>query len=185
MERHPNLLSRENSLLLVVDLQDAFAKSVPAWEALAKNAGLLVSAARTLDVPVIASTQNEAKLGEIAPQVAELLGSARVFDKMTFSCWADAALQEAIRATRRRQIVLCGVETHICVAQTALDMHAAGLQAHIAADAVGSRTPERHALGLERMNKGGAFLASAEAVVYEWMGAAGTSEFRALLPFIR
>ena len=138
-----------------------------------------------MQVPLIATTQNAAKLGGLTPEVAAALGNARLHDKLSFSCVQDSFTLEAIRATRRRQIVVCGVETHICVAQTALDLDHLGLDITVAADAASSRTVERHKLGMERLRDSEILPASAEAVVYEWLGAAGTAEFRTLLPLLK
>ena len=185
MNRHRNLLQRETSLLLVVDMQGVFANSVAGWEAVSKNVALLVRAARALQVPLLATTQNAVKLGGLAPEIVEVLGNARVHDKLSFSCVQDSLLADAIRTPRRPQIVVCGVETHICVAQTALDLVHQGYQVTVPADAASSSTVERHKLGMERLRDSGVLPASAEAVVYEWLGAAGTTEFRTLLPLLK
>lgn len=185
MERNSNLLQRETSLLLVVDLQAVFAETIAGWESVSKNAVLLIQAAKALQIPIVATTQNSVKLGGLAPEISSALGNARLYDKLAFSCAQDPFASEAIRVPRRQQIVICGVETHICVAQTALDLTANGYRVTVAADAVSSNAVEKHKLGLERLRDGEVFPASAEAIVYEWLGAAGTTEFRALLPFFK
>ena len=185
MDRHRNLLQRESSLLLVVDMQAVFAETIAGWENVCRSVELLVHAAKTLQVPVIATTQNAAKLGGLTPEVAAALGNVRLHDKLTFSCAQDPFASEAIRHPRRSQIVICGVETHICIAQTALDLAASGYRVTVPADAVSSSTVERHKLGMERLRDSEILPASAEAVVYEWLGAAGTAEFRTMLPLLK
>jgi nicotinamidase-related amidase len=185
MSRHPNLLHRDTSLLLVIDLQTSFVAAIDRWESCVKNTRLLIQAARELGIPIIPTTQNATKLGGIVPEIAEVLGPARSFDKLTFSCAADPFLADAIRGARRQQVVLCGIETHICVSQTALELQALGYQPHVAVDAVSSRSLEKHRLGMERLRDNNLFPAATEAIVYEWLGIAGTPEFRALLPFIK
>ena len=180
-----NLLQRETSLLLVVDMQEVFRHKIADWDSVAKNVRLLVQAARTLSVPILATTQNGSRLGGLAPEILNVLGGVRVFDKLTFSCVQDMLVSEAIRTTRRKQIVVCGVETHLCIAQTALDLMHGGEQVTVPADAVSSSTVEKHKLGMERIRDSGVLPASAEAVVYEWLGAAGTTEFRSLLPILK
>jgi nicotinamidase-related amidase len=185
MSRHPNLLHRDTSLLLVIDLQTSFVSAIDRWESCVKNARLLIQAARELGVPIIPTTQNVTKLGGIVPEIADVLGPARAFDKLTFSCAADPFLADAIRAARRQQVILCGIETHICISQTALELQALGYQPHVAVDAASSRSLEKHKLGMERLRDNNVFPAATEAIVYEWLGTAGNPEFRALLPFIK
>lgn len=185
MSRHPNLLNRDTSLLLVIDLQTSFVQAIDRWDDCVKSARLLIQAARELGIPIIPTTQNATKLGGIVPEIESALGPARSFDKLTFSCAADSFLADAIRGARRQQVVLCGIETHICVSQTALELQALGYQPHVAVDAVSSRSLEKHKLGMERLRDNNVFPAATEAIVYEWLGIAGTPEFRALLPFIK
>jgi nicotinamidase-related amidase len=185
MSRHPNLLQRDSSLLLVIDLQGAFPDAIAGWDTCVKNSRLLIGAARELGIPIIPTTQNAARLGAIVPEVQSALGPARAFDKLTFSCWGDSFIADAIRGARRPQVVLCGIETHICIAQTALDLQAAGYQIHLAADATAARSDEKHRLGLARLSGNNILSAAAESVVYEWLGTAGTPEFRNLLPLVK
>ncbi len=185
MNRHPNVLNRDTSVLLVIDPQTAFTDVIASWDGCMKNCRLLIQSARELGIPVIPTTQNATRLGNIVPELAQALGPIRSFDKLTFSCMADTFIADAIRGARRQQIVLCGIETHICIAQTALELQAVGYQPHVVADAVSARSELKHQLGLERLKANNIAPTSAEAVVYDWLGAAGTPEFRALLPFIK
>lgn len=185
MNRHPNVLNRDASVLLVVDPQTAFSDVIVGWEDCVKNCRLLIQSARELGIPVIPTTQNATRLGSIVPELTQALGPIRSFDKLTFSCMGDTFIADAIRGARRQQIVLCGIETHICIAQTALELQAVGYQPHVVADATSSRSELKHQIGLERLKANNVSLASAEAVVYEWLGVAGTPEFRALLPYIK
>jgi nicotinamidase-related amidase len=185
MNRHPNVLARDSSVLVVIDLQTAFPEAIVNWTDCIKNARLLIRAARELGIPIIPTTQNAARLGGIVPEIAEALGPARSYDKLAFSCLTDPFTADAIHNARRPQIVLCGIESHICIAQTALGLQIAGYQPHIAIDAMSARSEEKHRLGVERLRANNIFPASAEAIVYEWLGTAGTPEFRALLPLIK
>ncbi len=185
MSRHPNLLNRDTSLLLVIDLQTSFISAIDRWDNCVKSARLLIQAARELGIPIIPTTQNATKLGGIVPEIESVLGPARSFDKLTFSCVSDSFLADAIRGARRQQVVLCGIETHICVSQTALELQGLGYQPHIAVDAVSARSLEKHKLGMERLRDNNVFPAATEAIVYEWLGTAGIPEFRALLPHIK
>ena len=185
--RHPNLLRREDTVLVAVDLQESLLRVVHQPEMLAKRVHLVLSAAHILGIPVIATTQNVGRLGGIPEDLATVLyeAEAAVIDKMTFSCCGSEQFLETIQSLGRRQAVLIGVETHICVAQTALDLTTYGFQTHVLADAVSSRTLELHKLGMERIRDSNVLPCAAESAVYEWLGEAGTPEFRAILPLVK
>ena len=185
-KRHPGLVSAARSVLIVVDMQGPFLDVMHGQEALEKNVLLLCHTAHLLGVPVLATTQNVARLGGTVPAVLEAFGAdTPVFDKMTFSCFGSAPFREALAATGRKQVVLCGLETHICISQTAHDLLYAGFDVHVAPDAVSSRTIERHKLGMERIRDAGIKPICAEAAVYEWLERAGTPEFKAILPLVK
>ncbi len=188
MSLSPSLtLQPENTLLVVVDMQEAFLRVMHGPDVLTANALLLMRSVAVLGVPVIATTQNAARLGGLAPEVAAALSpdAPAPLDKLTFSCTGSEPFLAALAQSGRRQILLCGVETHICVAQTALDLVRLGYSAHIAADAVSSRTLEKHKLGMERARDGGVLPCAAEAAVYELLGAAGTPAFKQILSLVK
>src|SRR5579884_4218487 len=134
--RHPWILSRSRAVLCVIDLQESLVKAV--WEAdrVVAAARLLIEGCKTLDVPILATTQYARRLGGLVGDV----GPREPIDKMAFSCAAHPDFREALAATGRDQVLLCGVETHICVQQTALDLLHQGYQVHCAADAVSARS---------------------------------------------
>lgn len=186
LPRHPHLLNPETSALVVVDMQDALLGVIAGRENLMNNTLLLVRAARLLNVPVLTTTQNAPRLGPLTPLLADALGEGVApIDKMCFSCAQSPGFAAALSATGRKQIVVCGVETHICVSQTAHDLLHGGFQIHVAADAVSSRTTEKHKLGMERIRDAGVLPCGAEAAVYEWLQEAGTSAFREILKSVR
>ena len=186
-DRHPHILSPEQSVLVVIDVQEAILAVMHERERLAANVGLLVQAAGLLGVPVLATTQYAARLGGVAEQIAAFLPQAALppVDKLCFSCAEADGFLGQLAALGRRQALLCGVETHICVAQTALDLTYHRYQVHVAADAVSSRTLEKHKLGMERMRDCGVLPCAAEAAVYELLRQAGTPEFKAILPLVK
>ena len=196
MTAHPSLLRVADTVIVAVDLQSTFLRVVHDSDRVAANSRLLIQSAAILGVPVITTTQNAARLGGIDDRIAGLLiapspfqgegrGEVSVVDKMTFSCARSEGFLKALVGLNRRQIVLCGVETHICVTQTALDLVASGYQVHVAVDAVSSRSMEKHKLGMERLRDNGALPIAAESVVYELLGQAGTTEFKQILPLIK
>lgn len=199
MERHPTLLDRATSVLVVVDMQDPFINVMHGREPLCANVVLLCKAATILNVPVVMTTQNAARMGAVTPAVAHAAAPMEraaptsqvpcaglpVIDKMSFSCADSELFGRTLADLGRKQIVVCGVETHICVGQTAHDLRYAGYQVHVSPDAVSSRTVEKHKLGMERIRDAGVLPCAAEAVVYEWLREAGTPSFRAILALVR
>ena len=186
MVRHPALLDRDQSVLVVVDMQEPFLSVINGREALVGNVRLLCQAARTLGIPTLATVQYAERMGGVVLPVAEVLPpDVYPLDKMCFSCAGSEAFMARLAATGRRQVVLCGVETHICVSQTAHDLAHAGYAVHVAADAVNSRTLERHKLGMERIRDAGISPCASEAAVYEWLREAGTPEFKEILRLVK
>lgn len=185
--RNPFLLDRDRSVLVVVDMQESFLKVIHGREALTANVALLCRAAAILGIPTVATTQYTQRLGGIVPDIQEAIGNPDVatIDKMCFSCAGSEAFFTTLQSLARPQVVLCGVETHICVSQTAQDLLHAGYQVHVVPDAVSSRTVEKHKLGMERIRDAGIRPCAAEAAVYEWLYEAGTPEFKAILPYIK
>jgi len=125
-------------------------------------------------------------MGETIPEIKELLSpQLPSFDKLEFSCFRSLPFNSELQRSGRKQVLLCGVETHICVNQSAHDLTAAGYQVHVVADAVSSRTELNWRLGLDKMRQGGVLLSSTELALYELMQMAGTPEFKAMLPVVK
>lgn len=186
-ERHPNILDPKQAVLVVIDMQEPFLTVMHERERLLANVCLLAQSAVTLGLPILPTTQYAERMGEVIPEITQLYcdaASASV-DKLCFSCAGADGFLDRLAASGRRQVLLCGVETHICVSQTALDLTHLGYQVHAAADAVSSRTLEKHKLGMERMRDSGVLPCAAEAAVYELLREAGTPAFKSLLPFIK
>lgn len=187
-ERHPNILRREDTALVVIDMQEPFLNVMHDRERLTNNVRLLVQAAIVMQVPVVPTTQNAKRLGGVAAEITQDYRDFSVAasqDKMAFSCADAEGFLDGLEALGRHQILLCGLETHICVSQTALDLAHLGYEVHVAADAVSSRTLEKHKLGMERMRDNGILPCAAEAAVYEWLRQAGTPTFKAILPLVK
>ncbi len=185
--RHPHILRREDALLVVVDMQEPFLRGIHDQEALIGNVRLLIQTAAILSVPILPTVQYAERMGGLVSEIAQALPAdvCSPLDKLCFSCVSNDAFQSALAASRRRQVLLCGVETHICVSQTALGLAAQGYQVHVAADAVSSRSLEKHKLGMERMRDSAVLPCAAEAAVYELLREAGTPEFKEILKLVR
>ena len=169
-----------------MDMQEPFLRNIFERERVLKNVCALVTGAKTLRLPIIATTQNAEKMGDVVPEVKSLLPPLLpVFDKMTFSAFSSPAFESEAQRCGRKQAILCGVESHICVSQTAHDLAASGFQVHVVADAVSSRSEFNWKLGLDKMRQGGVLLSSVEAALYEMLHEAGTPEFRDILKTIK
>jgi nicotinamidase-related amidase len=179
------LIEAARSILLLVDVQSRLAPAVPDADACIERCRLLIEAAGRLDVPVIATEQYPQGLGPTVPALAALLDPAQVHAKRHFSCAGEPPIVAALEALDRPSPVLCGMEAHICVLQSALGLKALGFAPVVVADAVASRRPLSREIALQRLRGHGVEIVTAEMVVYEWLREAGTPAFRAILPLIR
>jgi nicotinamidase-related amidase len=177
---------RTDSRLVLIDLQERLLAAMPEPERaeVEQNTARLVHAARVLDVPVEVSRQYPRGLGEIAVSLQDVVGDAgTVTDKTAFSCCAESALHA--RLTTGDAVILTGVEAHICVTQTALDLLQAGVSVFVVEDAVCSRNAQRKRNGLERLRAAGAIITNHESVLFEWLRDAADPQFRELSQLIR
>ena len=176
-------LTRDNALLFICDVQTRLLPEM--WEAqrIERHIALLATLARRLKLPVVVSEQNSAKIGGTANAIARALGEFAPVEKMRFSAWPDA--RPALEASGRQTVLLCGIEAHICVAQTALDLLDHNYTVFAAWDAISARRDTNRRTGWERMMRAGALPSSTEAAIYELLEQAGTDDFRALLPLVK
>jgi nicotinamidase-related amidase len=172
-----SLLNRERTALVVVDVQEGF-RSYASFAGVADACAKLVQAARILDVPRVVSEQYPKGLGHTAPEVG--LEGERPIEKSVFS----AARAEGFDLDGRDQALVCGIEAHVCVSQTVLDLLERGVEVQIPADAVGSRHEIDYARGLERLERAGAVVTTVEAALFELLERAGTPEFKAVQKLI-
>ncbi len=184
--RHPQILQADRSVLVVVDMQEPFLRHLFERERVVNGCRLLIQSAKVLKVPVIATLQYAQKMGGVVPEIAEVLPEGcEPIDKMCFSCYGSEPFRAALMASERAQVVLCGVEAHICVTQTALDAQAAGFHVQVAEDAVSSRSREDWQIAMRRLRHAGVVVTCAESVIYEWLVQAGTDEFRQILQLVK
>jgi nicotinamidase-related amidase len=176
--RHPDLLARDDSILLLVDVQEKLAPIIHDRAAVEAEIVRLAKGARLLGVPVLVSEQYPKGLGRTVPAVKAAAGDAPVHEKTAFSCGADAAILAAIRGLDRGTVVIAGIEAHVCVLQTALDLLARGFRVHVVSDATGTRRQSNLAIGHERAARAGAAITSVEAALFEWMGRSDLPEFK-------
>jgi nicotinamidase-related amidase len=173
---HPTQMSAGDTGLLVIDVQEKLIHKIHAAAALVRNTAFLIDAARLLDMPVQATEQYPKGLGSTIPELARRLPDRA--DKVAFSCCAIPLVVETFRSSARPKLVLAGIETHVCVQQTALDLLADGFRVYIPVDAVGSRYAVDHDVALRRLDHAGAILTTAETCVFEWVGGAAHPRFK-------
>ncbi len=174
-------LDRDRTALVVVDVQEGFRRAIPDFERIAKATATLIQGAEAIGIPVIATEQYPKGLGETVREVADHLPEGvEPLEKVVFSA-ADA---EGFDLGGRDQVLVCGVESHVCVSQTAIDLLEEGKEVQVPLDAVGSRTEENKRVGLHKMERAGAVLTSVETALFELLGRAGTDEFKAVQKLI-
>jgi nicotinamidase-related amidase len=178
------LLERNKSQLLMVDVQERLLPAMSDPALVVKNGGRLLEAARTLAVPVVVSEQYPTGLGRTVPDLANLAPANAVHEKMEFSCFSNPALRAALSGAGR-QTVIFGIEAHVCVLQTALEMATASLDVTVVVDAIGSRAAESKEIALRRLQDARVRLATTEMVLFEWLRRAGTPEFKIVSRLIR
>jgi nicotinamidase-related amidase len=180
------LLRPERSIVLAVDLQEKLLPAIADSERVVANALLVLRLAAVLDIPVVLTTQYRKGLGDLVPAVREAAPATEPIDKTSFGCFKDDGfLTRLSELGQRDQLVVTGVESHICVAQTVLGALEMSYQAHVVSDAVGSRQAPNREVGLRRMERAGALVSSAEMCVYELLGRSDSAAFKKMLPFIK
>ena len=179
-------LERAKTVVCVVDMQERLFQAMDREVArdVARNVAILVKGAKFLGVPVLCTQQYTKGLGETIAEVRAELDRPAI-EKVTFSCCGTDAFNTALMGLGAKQVVLAGMETHVCVLQTALDLLARGYGVHVAVDAVMSRRKLAWETGLRHMEKAGAVMTLVETVLYQLLGRAGTDEFKAILSLVR
>lgn len=179
-------LRQDNTLVIVIDMQERLQPLIDGDARVRRQAAALAEGARLLGVPVFVTEQYPKGLGHTVPELRAAVDAAGgVLEKTAFSCAADESIAARISAAGRPNVVLAGIEAHICVLQTALDLLEAGYAVHVAEDAVGSRAPENKESGIARARRHGAEPANVEMVLFELMGTKEHPQFKAVQALIR
>ena len=182
------LLDRNRSQLLVVDVQERLMPAMHEGDRMADRCAILMQAAHRLGVPVTISEQYRKGLGATIARLDNVKGDAPVLEKMHFSCADDDAIArrvDGLAEAERSQLVICGIEAHVCVLQSALGFKDMGLHVAVAADAVTSRRQDSVNLALTRLTAAGVAVVNTEMALFEWLHRSGTPEFKELSPLIR
>lgn len=183
LPRSPELMSRGDTALLVVDVQEKLIGLIPEHTRIVWNIRRLLDAASCLGVPVAGTEHYPQGLGPTVDELAARLG--HIPSKVAFSCGACVELFDRFEQEKIDKLLIVGIETHVCIQQTAMDAMTAGYRVYVAADAVGSRYVIDHDIALRRMESGGATLATTEAAMFEWCRTADTPEFKTISQLVR
>lgn len=180
-------LERNHTALILIDLQQKLVPHIFETDRVIANARLLIHLAKILGLPILLTTQYAQGLGPTVPEVASLVPDITPLDKATFGCFDNETFCRELRRLRSgiHTVVLAGIESHICVTQTALGALANGYLVHVASDAVSSRAEHNWRIGLGRMEGAGALVSSTEMVIYELLARSDTPEFKQMLPFLK
>ncbi|PKN60940.1 MAG: hydrolase [Deltaproteobacteria bacterium HGW-Deltaproteobacteria-11] len=177
------MLTCESTVLIIVDIQGNLARVMDDQTFLIENNRKLIKGMHVLGIPILITEQNP--LGATIPEIADLLPGVRAITKDTFSCCAEEKFMSAVRAMNRRQILMTGIEAHVCVYQTAMDLLAMGYEVHLAADAVSSRTARNREIGIRKLITAGAVLTSAEMVLFELLKTAADPKAKDIFRIIK
>ena len=188
MMSHSLLADAANSVLAIVDIQERLASAMDpaARAAMAKNAAILLQSAARLSIPVVATEQYPKGLGPTVAEIAAVLPEATPrIEKLRFSCACEASFLDALQRSGRSQVILAGMEAHVCVLQSALELRAGGREVFVVADACCSRNPANHANAMQRLAAAGVIVSNTESVIFEWLRDAGHAQFKAISALLR
>lgn len=183
--RHQNLLNKQDTVLVVIDLQEPFLRFIFERERVVANSVVLIKGAGVLGLPVISTLQYPERMGDMVPDVLDALPSDDRIGKTSFSPFGCDEFVQRLAESGRKNVLICGVESHICVNQTVHDLLAAGYAVHVAADAVSSRTIANWKIGLDKMRQSGAIVTSVEAALYEMLADSKSPEFKHILDLVK
>ncbi|MCX6169003.1 MAG: hydrolase [Ignavibacteriales bacterium] len=185
MGRSQYILHRESSALLVIDMQEKILPVILESERVVENTLKLINGFKILSVPIYFTEQYPKGLGPTESKIKTALDNTEAIHKMTFSCSGAGDLFEELKGKRIKQIVVCGIESHVCVIQTVLDLLSEGFQVHVAADAVSSRRKFDYEIAIRRMESNGAEITLTESVLFELLNICGTDEFKAISKLVK
>ena len=183
--RHPTILKREQTALLIIDIQEKIFRVMLSPEFIVQNTIKLIEGFRILGSPIFVTEQYPKGLGETESRIKESLKGIVPIQKLSFSCSGAENLFEMLKYKNIKQVAVAGIESHVCVQQTALDLLANGFQVSLAADACSSRKETDYNIALERMRSAGVIVTTTEAILFELMNACGTEEFKQISKIVK
>ena len=178
-------IKREDTILTAIDFQEKLLPAMFKADETEAAAARLAEGLNVMDIPRLVTTQYAKGLGKTVDSVAEALGDFEPIDKNTFSAWKNEEYRKALEASERKTVILMGIEAHICVEQTVLDLMENGYTVFVPADCVQSRNPANREISLRRMEAAGAVITCSESILYELMGSSKAAEFKAISAIIK
>jgi nicotinamidase-related amidase len=179
------MLNIEKTALVIIDVQEKLSRVMHEKEKLFENLQKLIKGAQILGIPIIVTEQNPNGLGATVPEIAPLLTDIKPVTKFSFSCCGEEPFLRQLEILNRKQVLLTGIETHVCVYQTAVDLIEAGYEVHTVVDCVSARTPENKNLALDKMHSEGARLTSVEIALFELLRTAASPKFKELSKIVK
>jgi nicotinamidase-related amidase len=178
-------ITKENTVGLVIDMQERLFPVMNEKEALLKSCQILVEGLEALSIPLVVSQQYTKGLGETLPEIASLIPDFKYLEKKDFSCWDTPEISAKLTELNAKNIIICGIESHVCVLQTAVDLKAAGLNPIVVMDCVSSRSAANYEMAKERFRAEGIMMTSYESILFELTRSAGAPEFRAISKLVK
>ena len=178
--RHPLLFTRDNSIILLIDYQERFVPVLQNQSEIQKNIRLVLQGADIYSLPIIVTEQVPEKLGSTIPELKIYLSKAKFFFKKTMSCCGLIGFVDELKKRGIQKVGVCGIEAHVCVLQTCLDLIHNGFQVHLITDAITSRVEHNKQVAVEKMKQAGVIISSTETILFEMAYTAGTEEFKKL-----
>ena len=185
MARHNTILNKNTTGLLIIDIQERINAVMKFRDRVVKNTVKLINGFKILEVPIFITEQYRKGLGTTEKPILDALSQPGIIEKVNFSCCAALTLMEELKAEQVQQVVVCGIETHVCVLQTCLDLLAEGFQVHLIIDAISSRRKLDHEAAIDRMEQAGVILSTTESALFELLERAGTPEFKLISQLIK
>ena len=185
MSRHPSILTAENAVLLIIDVQERFRGAMRNPDELAAKISTMIDGAKILEIPIVVTEQYPKGLGATFPEIVSHLGDYKYFEKDCFSACGSEELMIWLDGTGRKQVMICGIEAHVCVNQTTHDLIHSGFNVHLISDAVDSRSLENKEIGLRRMQAAGAVVSCVEMSLFELLVKSGTDKFKAVQRLVK
>jgi nicotinamidase-related amidase len=179
------MLNIDKTALVIIDVQEKLSRVMYEKEKLFENLQKLIKGVKLLNVPIIVTEQNPNGLGPTVPDIAPLLTDTKPVTKFSFSCCGEEPFLRQLEMLNRKQVLLAGIETHVCVYQTAIDLIEAGYEVHTVVDCVSSRTPENKNLALDKMKSEGARLTSVEIALFELLRTAKSPKFKEMSQIVK
>jgi nicotinamidase-related amidase len=185
VKHHPALLPRENTVLVLVDIQDKLLPYVAEKEKVVENIRMLIKFADIMNIPIVFTEHYPKGLGSTIPEISGVLRTYIPIEKVIFSCFGAPRFRSKLKELKAENLMVAGIESHICIEQTVLDALNSGYQVHVIEDAISSRTTKNHKIGVKKMRQFGAIISSTEMAMYEIMERADTKEFKEVLKLVK